>query len=234
MKLKIFTLTIAAVMSFASICRAHIFSDNFVSDSSLNTSLWTTQSSLLSALAAGASSPGLSLLTPTLSFGSAGMQMTGVNGLYQLAGIQSRAAFAPPFMLNTTVMGTKSYGNAFVVFLVNSNLSQWVDIHGDLIPETCYQNVWINYTGSGIPLSSLGNRALRKAEPRCFLHNSDFGWNKRKCISCVNDKRGYPCITKRLVCRQGTILHSLGPERGFSVCQRASRCDLAIHQRDAT
>ena len=85
------------------------------------------------------------------------MQMSGVNGTYQFAGIQSLAAFAPPFTVNTTVMGTLSYGNAFVVFLVNSNLSQWLDIHGDLIPNTCYQNVWINYTGSGKPLSSVGN-----------------------------------------------------------------------------
>jgi hypothetical protein len=90
------------------------------------------------------------------------MQMSGVNGTYQFAGIQSLAAFAPPFTVNTTVMGTLSYGNAFVVFLVNSNLSQWLDINGDLIPNTCYQNVWINHTGSGIPLSSLGNALYGK------------------------------------------------------------------------
>lgn len=131
--------------------------DDFAADSSLNTSLWTTQSSFLSALAAGSSSLGATLLTPTLSFGSAGMQMTGVNGTYQFAGIQSLAAFTPPLTVSTTVMGTLSYGDAFAVFLVNSNLSQWLDINGDLIPDTCHENVWINYTGSGQPLSNLGN-----------------------------------------------------------------------------
>ena len=65
--------------------------------------------------------------------------MSGVNGVYQFAGISSLAAFTPPFTLNTTVMGTLSYGNAFAVFLVNSNLSQWLDINGDLIPNTCYK-----------------------------------------------------------------------------------------------
>lgn len=131
--------------------------DNFAADSSLNASLWTNQSSILSALAIDTSSPANTFLTPTLSFSSAGMQMTGVNGHYQFAGIQSLAAFAPPFTLSTTVMGTLSPGNAFAVFLVNGSLSQWLAINGDLIPDTCYQNIWINYTGSGIPLSSLGN-----------------------------------------------------------------------------
>ncbi len=143
-------------MSFASLCRAQILYDNFASDSRLNSSLWATQSSILSALAPASSSPGSTLLTPTLGFSSAGMQMSGVNGDFQFSGISSLAAFTPPFTLNTTVMGTLSYGNAFAVFLVNSNLSQWLDINGDLIPNTCYQNIWINHTGSGIPLSSLG------------------------------------------------------------------------------
>ena len=159
MKLKMPKLTIAAMVimlfvnSFPLTALGQI-ADNFASDSSLNSSLWTQQSTFLNAVAANL---GLTFITPTLSFGSAGMQMTGVNGLYQFAGIQSLAAFAPPFTLKTTVMGTLSYGNAFLVVLVNNNLSQWLEINGDLIPETCYQNVWINYTGSGIPFSSLGN-----------------------------------------------------------------------------
>jgi len=85
------------------------------------------------------------------------MQMSGVNGTNEFAGIQSLEAFAPPFTANATVMGAQSYGNAFVVFLVNDTLSQWLLIEGDLISNTCYQSVWMNYTGSGYSLASLGN-----------------------------------------------------------------------------
>jgi hypothetical protein len=148
---------ISDVSATNSMCRFYrvvipTLGDNYASDSSLNSSLWTNQSSLLSALAAAL---GDTLLTPTLNFGTAGMQMSGVNGNSQLAGIQSLAAFAPPFTVSTTVMGTESYGNPFVVFLLNSNLSQWLVIRGDLIPATCYQNIWINYTGTGVPLGNL-------------------------------------------------------------------------------
>jgi hypothetical protein len=153
MKLRMLTLAIAAVVPFASICRAQLLSDNFAADSSLKTSLWTEQSSILNAVAFS----GSSYLTPTLSFGPDGMQMTGINGDFQCAGIQSLAAFAAPFTLSTTVKGTLSYGNAFVVYLVNSNLTQWLSIHGDLTPDTCYQNIWINYTGSGSALSEKGS-----------------------------------------------------------------------------
>ena len=93
MKLKIFTLAIATVMSFASLCRAQILYDNFASDSRLNSSLWATQSSILSALAPASSSPGSTLLTPTLGFSSAGMQMSGVNGDFQFSGFVARGVY---------------------------------------------------------------------------------------------------------------------------------------------
>jgi hypothetical protein len=129
--------------------------DNFTADPNLNTALWTTQSSFLSALNGAVSSSGSTLLPPTLSFGSAGMQMTGVTGTDQFAAIQSLATFTPPFTVTTTVMGTESYGNAFAIYLVNSDISQWFDILGDLIPQTGYQNIWINWTDSGVSLGNL-------------------------------------------------------------------------------
>jgi hypothetical protein len=144
--------------SIARFYRAVIptMADNFTSDNSLNSSLWAANSSILSTLAANITSPSATLETPIFTFDSAGMQMTGVNGTYQFAGVQSLNTFAPPFTVNTTVMGTQSPGNAFAVLLVNSNLNQWLCILGDLIPQTCNQNVWINYTGSGNPLSNNG------------------------------------------------------------------------------
>ncbi|HUJ11426.1 MAG TPA: family 16 glycosylhydrolase [Verrucomicrobiae bacterium] len=132
--------------------------DNFTSDSILNTALWTTDSGLLSALAVASSDVGSTLITPTLSFGPTGMQMSGVNSTYELAGIQSLSTFAPPITLNITVAGTVANGNPFDVFLVSSDLSQRIDISGNLNSANGdYYGVWVNYTGSGLGLWQLGD-----------------------------------------------------------------------------
>jgi hypothetical protein len=132
------------------------FADNFATDSSLNTSLWTNQSSFLTTLAAGASSPGSSFLTPILSFGTNGMQMSGVTADYQFTGISSLTTFTPPFTLTTTVMGVSAYGNPFYVYLVNNDLSQWLTIAGNVGTTSGAWGIWIDYTESGVLLSSLG------------------------------------------------------------------------------
>jgi hypothetical protein len=131
--------------------------DNFTLDNALNSQVWGTSTALLNSLAGAASSPGSSFVAPQLGFSSAGMQMSGVNGGYQFAGIQSLSTLAPPFTVNTTVEGTSSFGNAFAVYLVRGDLGQWVEVLGDLNPATCYQSVWLNYSGIGNPLYDLGN-----------------------------------------------------------------------------
>jgi hypothetical protein len=129
--------------------------DNFTSDTSLNPNLWVTQSSILTSLARASSSPSSTLLNPTLSFGSSGMQMSGVNADYQLTGIQSLPSFTPPFSINTTVMGTVAHGNPFYVYLVNSNLTDYFSLAGNLNPSSGVPGFWIDYP-TAASLSSLG------------------------------------------------------------------------------
>jgi hypothetical protein len=86
---------LVVMVLFSQRCRAQL-SDNFTNDGSLNTDLWTTSSSLLSSLAGEF---GSTLIAPTLSFGAAGMTISGVNGDNEIAGVQSLASFQPPFTL---------------------------------------------------------------------------------------------------------------------------------------
>jgi hypothetical protein len=131
-------------------------SDDFTADSGLNTGLWTTSSGLLSGLAAEFNS---SLIIPKLSYGAAGMTLSGVNGVNQLAGVQSLASFQPPFTLTTTVTAGQAHGNAYELFLVSADLGQWLNVAGNLNPGNgSYFGVWANYDYSGLPFLSLGNK----------------------------------------------------------------------------
>lgn len=131
-------------------------SDDFTTDSSLNTDMWTTSSGLLAALAVEFNS---SLITPTLSFGGAGMNFSGVKGVNELAGVQSLATFSPPFTLTTTVTSGQAHGNAYEIFLVSDGLGVWMNVAGNLNPGNgSYFGVWVNYDYSGLPFLSLGNK----------------------------------------------------------------------------
>jgi hypothetical protein len=127
--------------------------DDFTTDNNLNTTLWTTSSDFLSALASASSSPPAQWLTPTLNFGSAGMQMSGVNDIYEFTGIQSHSTFASSFTFNTTVMGTDAHGFAFDVYIISGDLSKYFVVGGNLNPANgSYYGMWVNYSGSGTPL----------------------------------------------------------------------------------
>jgi hypothetical protein len=163
MKLKTFTLAVVAITGFAGLCQAQLLSDNFTADSGLNTNLWTDQSSLLVSLALA---PGAALLPPVLGFGPSGMQMSGINGTNEFAGLQSLATFAPPFTLNTTVEGVAAYGYPFQVFLVNSNLTQWFFIGGNVGSYNgVYYGIWANYTASGGPVGYRGEELYYQPDP---------------------------------------------------------------------
>jgi hypothetical protein len=125
-------------------------SDDFAADTNLDTAMWTEQSTLLTALASVSSSPGSALVAPLLSFGTNGMQMSGVNGGFQFTGIQSLSTIAPPFTLTTTVTGLEGNGNEFDVYLVSSDLSQFLEVAGN----GASQAVLVN---SGPLLDSPGN-----------------------------------------------------------------------------
>ena len=175
MKLKTFTLAVVAITGFAGLCQAQLLSDNFTADSGLNTNLWTDQSSLLVSLALA---PGAALLPPVLGFGPSGMQMSGINGTNEFAGLQSLATFAPPFTLNTTVEGMAAYGYPFQVFLVNSNLTQWFFIGGNVGSYNgVYYGIWANYTASGGPVGYRGEELYYQPDPDvwyCF----GFPWRR--------------------------------------------------------
>jgi hypothetical protein len=131
-------------------------SDQFTNDNSLNTSLWTTSSSLLSSLAADFSS---TLITPTLSFSTAGMSFAGVNSDYEIGGVQSLASFQPPFTLTTTVTADQAHGNSYELFLVSAGVAQYIFVPGNANPANgSFVGIWVNYNNSGLGFTSLGTQ----------------------------------------------------------------------------
>ena len=151
--------------------------DNFFADGALNPSLWQAQSPLMESLAASLSD---SEIIPGLAFSPAGMQMSGIGRPGQFMGIQSTESFVPPFTFSATVAGLVQNGVPFDIYLVSADLQQWLSIAGHLggraerggvrfgigpfhmgIPpaaDSPEYGFWINHTGSGWPISALGNR----------------------------------------------------------------------------
>jgi len=153
--------------------------DNFTMDAGLNPSVWMVQTPLVQNLAVfnGAAS-----VPPAIAFGPAGMQLSGVIGPRQFAGIQSVGAFLPPFTMTATVSGLAAEGIPFEVYLVSPDLRQWLSVAGHLggagapresigirtpfgggrIPlgggPSPEYGIWANWTGSAQPISALGNK----------------------------------------------------------------------------
>lgn len=156
--------------------------DNFYTDGGLNPSFWQTQSPLLTSLAA---MNGLQIL-PALSFSPSGMQMSGIGGRGQFMGIQSTALFTAPFSFSATVTGLSQDAVPFEIYLVSHDLQQWLSVAGHLggrgrphgevhiglfgpfggarfgVPtgggNSPDYGVWVNHTGSGRPISALGDK----------------------------------------------------------------------------
>ena len=153
--------------------------DVFNADAGLNPSVWMMQTPLLQSLAQW---NGSASMPPMLAFGPAGMQMSGVNGPGQFAGIQSVGAYAAPFTLSATVSGLAAQGVPFDVYLVSPDLRQWFSVAGHLggaggpaggigvrspfggvrIPlgggPSPEYGIWVNWTGSAQPISALGSK----------------------------------------------------------------------------
>lgn len=157
--------------------------DNFFSDPGLNSALWLTQSGTLSALA---SIYGPQII-PQLDFSPSGMQMSGIRASPDFMGIQSAQSFTAPFTFSATVVGQEQYAIPFEIYLVSPDLQQYLSIAGHLggrggprgaleigggfhhlfgdvrVPlggRSEDYGIWINHTGSGFPLHSLGYRAF--------------------------------------------------------------------------
>ncbi|HEV2318207.1 MAG TPA: DUF6600 domain-containing protein [Verrucomicrobiae bacterium] len=156
--------------------------DNFYTDAGLNPSFWQTQSSLLTSLAAIYGT----LVMPDLSFSPSGLRMSGIHGHRQFMGIQSTVPYSAPFTFSATVTGMSQDAIPFAIYLVGSDLQQWLSVAGHLggrghprgevhiglfgplggarfgVPTGGGQSpeygVWLNHTGSGFPIASLGNK----------------------------------------------------------------------------
>ncbi len=162
--------------------------DNFYTEGGLNPALWTAQGNVLASLAAVNGSPPI---MPALVFGPGGMQMSGVNAPRQFTGVQSLGAYAAPFTLTVRVTGLAEMAIPFEVYLVSPDLRQWLSVAGHLggaghregdvhvggavpffrgsvnIPlgggPSPEHGVWVNSTGSALPISALGNKICEHA-----------------------------------------------------------------------
>ena len=127
--------------------------DNFRLDTALNTALWQTDSPLIGSAASAFAS---TLEPAQLSFDSQGMEMTGVNGYFQIAGIQSVQQLTPPFTVHVGVMGTAAVGNPFVLGLASTDLSQYMLLSGNLNSANNYYGMWIASSADSAFGTSLG------------------------------------------------------------------------------
>ncbi len=133
-------------------CGARTLNDNFTAETGLNPSQWTTQSDVLRELAALNLSDhrGTVPMPPILNFGEEGMEMSGVVGKNQFVAIASTETFSPPFTLTATVKGVIAHGNAFAIYLATDDVSQWLNIQGNLNPENQpYYGIRMSFTSRG-------------------------------------------------------------------------------------
>lgn len=119
--------------------------DNFTTDSSLNTSKWTVNGpEAMAALAYQASSQ-MTAVTPSIGFSSSqGLILSGITTNFTYAGIQTVQSFTPPFVAETTVMGSASHGNTFMFTLSNAVGSQGIEEGAILNSSNPYYGIYAN------------------------------------------------------------------------------------------
>jgi uncharacterized RDD family membrane protein YckC len=138
--------------------------DQFDQDPSLDRSLWTSSSPLLRAMAAGL---GEAPVAPSLAFTGQGMVLAGASGPFRFTGLQSRAAFAPPFELLASVAANVSSGNPFGLFLIDARANEYIDIAGNLNPANRpYYGIRRAAAGLPAPLGRYLGTTLLVAAPR--------------------------------------------------------------------
>jgi hypothetical protein len=121
------------------------------------------------------------------------MQLAGISGPSQFTGVQSVSAYAAPFSFTARVTGLAPMAIPFEVYLVSPDLRQFVSLAGHLGGEGHHNGdvrvggalpffrgavniplgggpspehgVWVNYTGSGLPVASLGSKICEHAAP---------------------------------------------------------------------
>jgi hypothetical protein len=122
---------------------------------------WTTNSTFLTDLAAASSSPPASFVAPQLSFQS-GLQVTGPTEDFQTTGVQSVATFLAPFTVCARVTPIAGTANPFEIFLVSSDLTQYVTLAANVSPV--FHGMWIGAPNIA-PLFDLGEQFSPPFDP---------------------------------------------------------------------
>ncbi|MGB9778978.1 MAG: hypothetical protein ACPLW8_06185, partial [Candidatus Bathyarchaeales archaeon] len=138
--------------------------DDFSSDTSLNKNIWVIDEARILAT----SSPGFTFVSPTLSFSSSGMAVSGPNNYMQVTGVSSVQSFSPPFTFTAMFRssGTScSQPNSLYILGPNEHLEIVFVPNPDNSPSYApqdekYYGVWVTHTGGPSGYSSTPDNLL--------------------------------------------------------------------------
>ena len=104
--------------------------------STLDRSLWTVNSPLITKLAVKETGPAPPVVPDLkISFSPQGMSVSGVSAIHQFAGVELLPRLKPPFTLQATVMGVAAHANPFALYLVHpGNPEKPLRVTGNLDP----------------------------------------------------------------------------------------------------
>jgi len=138
-----------------------LLADAFTTDTSLNASLWSSNTTLLEGIAEYTGYfTNATYEQPVLSFSDLGMSMSGVVNDYQFTGIQSNIALTPPFTVQTTVEATVDYACAFQFYVISGDRSESVYFNANLAPASGYYQFVVNLgavVGGGYSVYNMDN-----------------------------------------------------------------------------
>lgn len=120
------------------------FSDDFETDTSLNTSAWIVNGTVASGVldSQGAGGGPLSAVPPVLNFShSQGLTFSNVSANLTYADIQTNASFLPPFEVQTDVEVNASHGVTLAFGISSESLTQGLVIAGDLNASSGYLGI---------------------------------------------------------------------------------------------
>ena len=135
---------------------AGTFTDNFATDTSLNSACWSTSGPAISQLGDKFGELNAAYTAPDLNFIN-GMEMGSGGGEgANFSGVQSTYAYSAPFDFETTVTGTSSGDSAFSVYLVGGDDGGLAGVEGNLDPGNGPNyGIWDNQeslpAGNGFP-----------------------------------------------------------------------------------
>ncbi|ARM74649.1 hypothetical protein [Acidianus manzaensis] len=124
------------------------FTDNFTQDNNLNTTMWSDSGPLYEALLASLSSPPNTVISPTLSFNSSGMLISGPNATYTATGLLLNYKLNLPLSLIFSGEGISGPVQPMTLVIANANLTNFLRI--TLEPNSTngpYYGVWVSHTG---------------------------------------------------------------------------------------